>query len=44
MAVCVPAQAMIVAEQFRRVLSPVPLRELHEDGAETLDGETGLPS
>lgn len=43
-AVCVPAQAMIVVEQVRRAFSPVPLPELHETTPEGVDVEAGLPS
>jgi TRAP-type C4-dicarboxylate transport system permease small subunit len=43
-AVCIPAQALIVAGQFRRALSPVPLRELHDGGPDGVDGETEMPS
>jgi TRAP-type C4-dicarboxylate transport system permease small subunit len=42
-AMCIPAQALIVAEQVRRAFSRVPLRELHEGGPEP-EAETGLPS
>jgi len=42
--VCVPIQALIVAEQVGRAFSRVPLRELHEDGPESLDADAGLPS
>lgn len=44
MAVCVPAQSLIVIGQVRRVLSPTRLGEIHEDGPETLEPETGMPS
>jgi len=44
MVVCVPAQSLIVIGQVRRVLSPTPLRELHEGGPETLEPEMGMPS
>jgi TRAP-type C4-dicarboxylate transport system permease small subunit len=41
-AVCVPAQALIVADQAQRAFSRVPLRELHETAMP--DRETEMPS
>lgn len=44
MAVCVPAQSLIVIGQIRRVLSRTPVGESHDDLPETLEPGTEIPS